>query len=73
MKKGNKFEGAKDYRDINKNIRKNMEMAKETWIESQCRKVDACHIKNESKTKYPYHTETSISTTIKDKSGKCIN
>ena len=41
-KKRSEPEGDKDYREIKRKIRTKMKMAKETWIQSQCQKVDAC-------------------------------
>ena len=58
MKKRDEFEGAKDYREINTQIRKDMKMAKDTCIEGQCREVGAYLRKNKSKKLYPYHIET---------------
>ena len=54
-----------------------MEMAKETWIQGQCQKVEACLRKNNSKKPYQLVKDLTTekqgkSTTIQDKSGKCL-
>ena len=70
-------EGAKDYRVIKRKIRTEMKMAKETWIQGQCQEVEACLKKNNSKKAYQLVNDLTIekqgkSTTIQDKSGKCL-
>ena len=53
LKKANRrAEGAKDYREIQRKIRTEMKMAKETWIQGQYQKVEACLRKNNSKKAY---------------------
>ena len=52
-------------------------MAKETWIQGQCQEVEACLRKNNSKKAYQLVKDLTTekqgkSTTIKDKSGKCL-
>ena len=52
-------------------------MAKETWIQSQCQEVDACLRKNNSKKAYQIVKDLTTekqgkTTTIQDKSGKCL-
>ena len=54
-----------------------MKMAKETWIQDQCQEVEACLRKNNSKTAYQLVKDLTTekqgkSTTIQDKSGKCL-
>ena len=76
-KKRGEPEGAKDYREIKRKIRTEMKMAKETWIQGQCQEVEACLRKNNSKKAYQlarYLTteKQGKSTTIQDKSGKCL-
>ena len=44
-----KPEGAKDYREIKRNLRTEMKMANETWIQGQYHEVEACLRKNNSK------------------------
>ena len=51
-KKRGEPEEVKDYREIKRKIRTEMEMAKESWIQSQCREVEACLRKNNSKKAY---------------------
>ena len=72
-----KPEGAKDYREIKRKIRIEMKMQKETWIQGQCQEVEACLRKNNSKKAYQLVKDLttekqSKTTTIQDKSGKCL-
>ena len=55
-----------------------MKMAKETWIQGQCQEVEACFRKNNSKKAYQLVKDLTTekqgkSTTIQDKSGKCLS
>ena len=52
-------------------------MAKETWIQGQCQEVEACLRKNNSKKAYQLVKDLTTekqgkTTTIQDKSGKCL-
>ena len=54
-----------------------MKMAKETWIQGQCQEVEACPRKNNSKKAYQLVKDLTTekqgkSTTIQDKSRKCL-
>ena len=54
-----------------------MKMAKETLIQGQCQEVEACLRKNNSKKAYQLVKDLTTekqgkSTTIQDKSGKCL-
>ena len=54
-----------------------MKMAKETWIQGQCQEVEACLRKNNSKKAYQLVKDLTTrkqdkSTTVQDKSGKCL-
>ena len=54
-----------------------MKMAKETWIQGQCQEVEACLRKNNSKKAYQLVKDLTTekqgkSTTIQDKSWKCL-
>ena len=54
-----------------------MKMAKETWIQGQCQEVEACLRKNNSKKAYQLIKDLTTekqgkSSTIQDKSGKCL-
>ena len=54
-----------------------MKMAKETWIQGQCQEVETCLRKNNSKKAYQLVKDLTTekqgkSTTIQDKSGKCL-
>ena len=54
-----------------------MKMAKETWIQGQCQELDSCLRKNNSKKAYQLVNDLTTdkqgkSTTIQDKSGKCL-
>ena len=77
-KKRGEPEGAKDYREIKRNIRTEMKMAKATWTQGQCQEVEAClRKKNNSMKAYQLVkdmiTEKQVkSTTIQDKSEKCL-
>ena len=51
-KKISESEAAKDYREIQRKIRTEMKMAKETWIQGQCQEIEACLRKNNSKKTY---------------------
>ena len=58
-------------------IRTELKMAKETWIQGQCQEVEACLRKNNSKKEYQLVKDLTTekqgkSTTIQDKSGKCL-
>ena len=70
-------EGAKDYRVIKRKIRAELKIAKQTWIQGQCQEVEACLRKNNSKKEYQLVKDLTTekqgkSTTIQDKSGKCL-
>ena len=76
-KKRGEPEGPKDYREIKRKIRTEMKMAKGIWIQGQCQKVEACLRKNNSKKAYQLVKDLTTekqgkSTTIQDKSGKCL-
>ena len=54
-----------------------MKKAKEDWIDNQCKKIDACLNRNNSKKAYQLVKDRTSekqgrTTTIKDKSGKCL-
>ena len=70
-------ERARDYRVIKRKIKTDLKMAKETWIQGQCQEVEASLRKNNSKKEYQLVKDLTTekqgkSTTIKDKSGKCL-
>ena len=74
LKKKRGEPGAKDYREIERKIRAEMKMAKETWIQGRCQ--EAC-LRNNSKKAYQLVKDLTTekqgkSTTIQDKSGKCL-
>ena len=76
-KKRGEPEGSKDYREIKRKIRTEMKTAKETWIQGQRLEVEACLRKNNSKKVYQLVKDLTTqkqgkSTTIQDKSGKCL-
>ena len=76
-KKRGEPEGATDYREIKRKIRTEMKIAKETWIQGQCQEVQACLRNNNSKKAYQLVKNLTTekqgkSTTIQDKSGKCL-
>ena len=64
------------YREIKRKIKTEM-MAKETWIQDQCQEVEACLGKNNNNKAYQLVKDLSVekqdtSTTIQDKSAKCL-
>ena len=70
-------EGAKEYREANKRVQKVLKKAKEDWIDTQCREINSCLNKNYSKKAYQLVKDLTSekqvrSTTIQDKSGKCL-
>ena len=76
-KKRDEPEGAKDYREIKRKIKTEMKMTKETWIQGQFQEVEACLKKNNSKKVYQLvknmtAEKQGTSSTIQDKSGKCL-
>ena len=76
-KKRGEPEGATDYREIKRKIRTEMKIAKDTWIQGQCQEVQACLRNNNSKKAYQLVKNLTTekqgkSTTIQDKSGKCL-
>ena len=69
--------GAKEYRKANKKVQKAMKKAKEDWLDNQCKEIYACLNKNNSKKAYQLAKDRTSekqgrSTTIQDKSGKCL-
>ena len=76
-KKRGEPEGPKNNRKIKRKIRIEMKMAKETWIQGQCHEVEACLRKNNNKKAYQLAKDLTTekqgkSTTLQDKSGKCL-
>ena len=70
-------EGAKEYREANRRIQKAVKKAKEDWIGTQCEKIETCLNKNKSKRAYQLVKDLTSekqdrSSTIQDKSGKCL-
>ena len=70
-------EGAKEYRKANKRVQKALKKAKEDWIDNQCKEIYACLNKSNSKKAYQLVKDLTSenqgrSTTIQDKSGKCL-
>ena len=68
-------EGAKAYRKANKRVQKVLKKAKEGWIDTKCKEIDACLNKNKSKKAYQLVNDLNAekqgrSTTIQDKSRK---
>ena len=76
-KKRGEPERANDYREIKRKIMIQMKMTKETWLQSQRQEVEACLTKNRSKKTYQLVKDLTTekqgkSTTIQEKSGKCL-
>ena len=76
-KKRYEAEGAKEYREANRRIQKAVKKAKEDWIGAQCEEIETCLNKNNSKRAYQLVKDLTSekqgrSSTIQDKSGKCL-
>ena len=76
-KKRYEAEGAKEYREANRMIQKAVKKAKEDWIGAQCEEIETCLNKNNSKRAYQLVKDLTSekqgrSSTIQDKSGKCL-
>ena len=70
-------EGAKQYREANKRYQKAVKKAKEDWIGTQCKEIETCLNKNNSKKAYQLMKDLTSekqgrSSTIQDRSGKCV-
>ena len=75
-KKRYEAEGVKEYREANRRIQKAVKKAKEDWIGAQCEQIETC-LNNNSKSAYQLVKDLTSekqgrSSTIQDKSGKCI-
>ena len=76
-KKRYEAEGAKEYREANRRIQKAVKKAKEDWIGAQCEEIETCLNKYNSKRAYQLVKDLASekqgrSSTIQDKSGKCL-
>ena len=76
-KKRYEAEGANEYREANRRIQKAVKKAKEDWIAAQCEDIETCLNKNNSKRAYQLVKDLTSekqdrSSTIQDKSGKCL-
>ena len=76
-KKRYEAEGAKEYREANRRVQKAVKKAKEDWIGAQCEEIETCLNKNNSKRAYQLVKDLTLekqgrSSTIQDKSGKCL-
>ena len=70
-------EGTAKYREVNKKIKQDMRRAKDNWIVEQCYEIEDSLRKNNSKKAYQIvkdltSVKKGITTTIQDKSGKCL-
>ena len=70
-------EGAEEYRKGNKRVQKALKKAKEDWLDTRSKEIDACLYKNNSKKAYQLVKDITSekqgrSTTICDQSGKCL-
>ena len=77
MKRWYEEKGAKEYRKANKRVQKALMKAKEDWMDNQCKEIDVCLNKNNSKKAYQLVKDLTSekqgrSTAIQDKSGKCL-
>ena len=76
-KKRYEAEGAKKYREASRRIQKAVKKAKEDWIGAQCEEIETCLNKNTSKRAYQLVKDLTLekqsgSSTIQDKSGRCL-
>ena len=76
-KKQYEAEGAKEYREANRRIQKAVKKAKEDWIDAQCKEIETCLNKINSKRAYQLVKDLTSekqgrSSTIQDNSGKCL-
>ena len=76
-KKRYEAEGAKEYRGANRRIQKAVKKAKENWMGAQCEEIETCLNKNKNKRAYQLVKDLTSekhgrSSTIEDKSGKCL-
>ena len=76
-KKRYEAEVAKEYGEANRRIQKAVKKAKEDWIGTQCEETETCLNKNNSKRAYQLVKDLTSekqgrSSTIQDKSGKCL-
>ena len=72
-KKQYEAEGAKEYREANRRVQKAVKKAKEDWIGAQCKEIETCLNKNNSKRAYQLVKDLTSekqgrSSTIQDKS-----
>ena len=77
----NKFEPegseSEKYKEVNSNIKRCMEKAKENWIGEQCSEIEENLRKNNSKRAYQLVKDLTTvkqgkATTVQDRSGKCL-
>ena len=76
-KKRYEAEGAKEYWKANRRVQKTVKKAKEDWIDAQCEEIETCLNKNNGKRTYQLAKDLTSekqgrSSTIQDKSGKCL-
>ena len=77
LKKKRYEAGAKEYREANRRIQKAVKKAKEDWTGAQCEEIETNLNKNNSKKAYQLVKGLTLekqgrSSTIQDKSGKCL-
>ena len=70
-KKRYEAEGAKEYKEANRRVKKAVKKAKEDLIGAQCEEIGTCLNKNNSKRDLTSEKQ-GRSSTIQDKSGKCL-
>ena len=76
-KKRYESEGAKEYKEANRRIQKAVKKAKEDWIGAQCKEIETCLNKNNSKRAYQLVKDLTSEkqgrpSTIQDRSEKCL-
>ena len=67
LKKRYEAEGAKEYREANRRIQKAVKKAKEDWIGAQCEEIETYQLVKDLTPEKQFR-----SSTIQDKSGKCL-
>ena len=70
-------EGAKNYRETNNKVKREMRKAKESWIEQQCSEIEESLERNNTKKAYQVIKDLTTEkhsrpTSIQDKAGKCL-
>ena len=70
-------EESEKYKEVNNNIKRRMQKAKENWMGEQCSEIEENIRKNNSKRAYQLVKDLNTmkqgkATTVQDRSGKCL-